>query len=432
MLKIDIRYLLLIGVIFYFFINQTYAQSSISSPYSAFGLGNLVEANNIRNKSMGGLSTGMRDYFTVNFKNPASYTAFDSTSFIFEGGVLGQYVNLKTTEISEEYSSSSMNNLLFGFPVTKWWKSSLGLIPFSQVGYNVNDYDVKENIGTIKYTFEGEGGISEFYWGNAFRLGENLSVGLNASFIFGTLDKTQKVNFPDSAFILSTKTNNSYSVNDIKFDIGAQYHTKIGNENILVIGATYRPQQNLSATRSKLVRSFLGENYGIDNDTDTVSFIDDEKGSIIFPGGFGVGFSFGKGYSWLFGLEYNFDQWENFRNFNLSDTLANSHVFKAGGHYIPDANSFSYFKRVDYRLGAHYTTSNLILHDEQLNGFGITFGIGLPVRSVSVRGSRSMVNIGFEFGRRGTLNNGLIKENYYNVYVGISIFERWFFKRRYK
>lgn len=422
---------MIIGVIFSFAINQSYCQSSISSPYSAFGLGNLVNANNIQNASMGNLSTGMRDHFTVNFQNPASYTAFDSTSFVFEGGVQGQFVNLRTNNINEAYSSSSMNHLLFGFPITNWLKSSFGLIPFSKVGYDVNDYDINETTGTIKYTFNGEGGLSEFYWGNALRLSKNFSIGANANYIFGTIDRIQKINFPDSAFILSTKTNNSYTINDVKFDFGAQYHAKVGESYILVAGATIRPEQSLSAKRTKLVRSFLGENNGVDLDTDTVSFIDGVAGQVVMPMGYSAGISFARDYQWLVGLEYNFDKWEDYRNFTQTDTLSNSHTFRAGGHYIPNPNSFSYFKRVDYRFGAHYTSSNLIMNGEQINRFGITFGIGLPVRNVSVRGSRSMVNIGFEIGSRGTLSNNLIKENYYNVNIGIAIFERWFIKRRY-
>ncbi|MEZ5084494.1 MAG: hypothetical protein R2750_13775 [Bacteroidales bacterium] len=130
-------------------------------------------------------------------------------------------------------------------------------------------------------------------------------------------------------------------------------------------------------------------------------------------------------------MDYIYDQWEDFRNYNVSDSLVNSHLFKAGGHYIPDVNSFSYFKRVDYRIGAHYSLSYLKLRGEQLTDFGITFGMGLPIRSVSIRGSRSMVNLGFEFGSRGTLNKGLIKENYYLLHFGITIYERWFIKRRY-
>jgi hypothetical protein len=86
---------------------------------------------------------------------------------------------------------------------------------------------------------------------------------------------------------------------------------------------------------------------------------------------------------------------------------------------------------MDYRVGVNYSKTNLNLRGNQLDAFGITFGLGFPLRSVAIRGSRSMVNIGCEIGRRGTTENGLIREDYVNIYFGISIYETWFFKRRY-
>ena len=431
MLKINLRKGLVAGILFLISSISVFGQSSIGSPYSSFGLGNLTDDNNDRNRAMGKLGVGMRDYFTINFKNPASYTVFDSTSFLFEGGFKGNYSVLQTADLNEEYFNITLSHILFGFPVTKWWKTSFGLVPYSMVGYQVIDSDVKEDIGRVRYSFEGSGGTSEFYWGNAVQFTDFLSVGFNASYMFGTIEQIQRISFPDSAYIQSSRTNNSFTLNDVKFEFGAQYFTKINNNLDLVLGATYRPKQDLKAKRSSLVNSYLGGSSGIDFDTDTISYIEDEPGIIVFPGGFGVGFSIAHGFSWLFGADYVYDQWEDYRNFNVSDSLVNSHTFKAGGHYIPNSNSFSYFQRVDYRVGFNYSLSNLQLRGEQLNGFGITFGVGLPIRSVMIRGSRSMVNLGFEYGRRGTLVNGLIKEKYYLFNVGITIYERWFIKRRY-
>jgi len=89
-------------------------------------------------------------------------------------------------------------------------------------------------------------------------------------------------------------------------------------------------------------------------------------------------------------------------------------------------------KRIEYRLGGRYYNSYLELKDNQLSGFGITFGFGLPLRSIALKGSKSMINLGAEIGRRGTIENGLIQESYTNLYLGVSIYEFWFFKRRYK
>ena len=416
-------------ILFYF---QSEAQTGISSPYSAFGLGYMNEVNNIGNRSMGGIGIGTRDYFTVNILNPASYTSFDTTSFVFEGGMNGIFTSLKTNTLTEQVATASLSHLLFGFPVTSWWKSSFGLVPFSSVGYNVIDYTTIENIGKVKYEFAGTGGLSRAYWGNAVSLFKSLSIGVNASYVFGSIDRSQSVSFPDSSYIISSLEDNTLSIGDLNFDFGVQYHKEINNKYQLVVGGIFHPTTNLGATRTHLVRSYLGEVGGIKLFRDTIAYSGDEKGIVVDPMGFGIGASFGKNDSWLAGFDYKFDKWSEFKSFDGNDSLTDSHKFAIGAQIIPDYSSTSYLKRIDYRIGAKYYQSYLKLRGQQLNEFGITFGIGLPIRNLTVRGSKSMINLGIEAGKRGTLANGLIQENYVNIYFGIAIYERWFFKNRYQ
>lgn len=430
MLKINLRKGLVFGI-FILISYPIFSQSYISSPYSSFGLGNLIGDNNDRNKAMGGLGVGIRDYFSVNFRNPASYTAFDSTSFLFEASMSGSYMTLQTTDLNENTTNATLSHLVFGFPVTNRWKTSVGLIPYSSVGYRVIDSELKENIGNVLYSFYGEGGYNDFYWGNALQLSKYLSVGFNATYMFGSIERIQKIDFPDSAYILSSRTNSKISISDVKFDFGAQYARQVGKKLNLVVGATYKPQQELKAKRDFIASSFLGGSNGIDFDTDTVNYYNNDPGIVVMPGGFGVGFSISKGFNWLVGVDYINEKWKDYRSFDISDSLVNSNTLKVGGHYIPDPNSFSYYKRVDYRVGFHYSNSQLELRGDQLTDFGITFGMGLPIRSVLIRGSRSMINLGFEYRNRGTLEKGLIKEKYYMFHLGITIYERWFIKRKY-
>ncbi len=380
---------------------------------------------------MGGIGIGTRNNYTINIKNPASYSEFDSISFVFEGAVNGHYVTLKTSDISESYTSATMSHLLFGFPVARWWRSSFGLLPYSETGYNVNDHIHFNNIGNTQYIFEGEGGISQVFWGNSFRPFKSLSLGVNAAYLFGTMDRSQKVTFPDSANLISTIVNNAISVKDIYLEFGTQYHSRLKDID-LVIGATYNPETKLNATRNRMVRTYFGEQFGVPLILDTISIIDNEEGTLTIPEGYGLGFSLGKKERWLIGAEYKFEGWENYKAFGASDSLTNSQTFRFGGNITPNPNSLSYYQRINYRFGAHINQSYLNLRDQQINGFGITFGVGLPVVSNAIRRTRSMVNLGIEAGRRGTITNGLIQENYFNFYVSVSIYEMWFLKRRYQ
>jgi hypothetical protein len=118
-----------------FLINLTlFSQIRIVSPYSRFGIGDLSDNNNAWNLSMGQLGIGIRSPSHVNYANPASFSAFDSVSFVFEGGFSGEFVNLTSDVQNVNRNYASLGYLLFGMPVNRWWKTSLGLVPFSDVG----------------------------------------------------------------------------------------------------------------------------------------------------------------------------------------------------------------------------------------------------------------------------------------------------------
>ena len=69
----------------------------------------------------------------------------------------------------------------------------------------------------------------------------------------------------------------------------------------------------------------------------------------------------------------------------------------------------------------------------QLSEYAFSLGAGFPVGRSYVPGTRtaSMINVGLEYGQRGTIDNGLIKENFIRVRVGFTINDEWFIKRVY-
>jgi hypothetical protein len=407
------------------------AQSGLNSPYSAFGLGQLYHVNNVPNKSMGGISLGTRNNFSVNINNPASYSGFDSTSFVFEGGIAGYSTTLQTHDLRSSNFNVSFSHLLFGFPVASWWRSSIGLVPYSGLGYSVYDREYNNLIGNIRYDFYGEGGLSRFLWGNAFQPFPFLSVGINTSYLFGSIDNIRKITFPDSVGMVNTIINNKIVVNDLNFDFGLQFHSKLNDKIDFVTGITYSPKMNLNAKRDYLMRSYSSVVSGVEVIIDTVRIFEDQAGKVVLPGGFGVGFSVSRQHQWLLGFDYKMNSWSKFSSFGSSDSLVNSQSLHFGGNVIPDRNSLSYFQRIEYRTGVYYGRSYVNFRDEELPEIGITFGTGLPLRGTLLRRTMAMINLGFEVGRMGTLNNGLIRENYFNAFLGISVYEWWFFKRRY-
>lgn len=407
------------------------AQNEIGSPYTAYGLGYLSHPNNFRIKSMGNIGICSREAYNVNIENPASYTAIDTTSFMFEGGMNAKYLSLKAKGIDEESSSANLDHILMGFPITRWWKSSVGLIPYSRVGYNVSSYDYSEDAGNLLYEYQGSGGTSKVNWGNSIQPFKFLSLGVNASYLFGTIERSQKITFPDTLYMIKSKVNNSVSLSDFVFDFGFQYFTRIKKDIKLVVGGIYRPGLEVNARKEYLARTFYIESSGLEKFIDTVA---DEtfKGTVKIPAGLGLGVSLSKPDHWFIGADYKYEDWHSYESFGISDSLTGSHSVALGGRLIPEFMSTNYLNRIDYRFGVRYYETNLKLRDKQISGFGITFGFGLPMRSIAIKGTRSMLNFGFEIGSQGSLEQNLIRENYLNFSIGLTIYEVWFLKKRFK
>lgn len=399
----------------------------INSPYSHFGIGILYPGQTSYNAAMGGIGIGLQGNSFINILNPASYSFFDSTAFLLQGGILVDFINTRTAELSTHSRNAQLGYLLMGFPITRWLKTSLGLTPYSQVGYLIYEDQLQDSIGRITNEYEASGGINRAHLGLAVQPFKNFSVGANASFLFGPLDYKQIVDFPDSAYIYSLRVVNNRFVKDFMFELGAQYAARLSPTLTLTTGLVYELPASLNTKRYLLAETFVPALNNIDNIYDTISYYPDQKGTIELPMAFGGGITIEKTNRWKAGMDVYWQKWEDFRSFGLNDSLDNSLRIAAGGQFIPSASATASFaQRTNYRIGFHYNKTYLKLRENQINEFGLTFGTGLPLKSL-----QSMVNVAVEIGQRGTLNDGLIKENYIRISLGLSIYERWFIRSKF-
>jgi hypothetical protein len=414
---------------FFFFLSCTLIQGQIqiASPYSRFGIGDLSDNNNAWNSSMGEIGIGLRSNYHVNYANPASYTAFDSTSFLFEGGAMATLVTLNSNLQSATRNYATVGYLVFGMPVTKWWKTSLGLLPFSEVGYSVGSIDEVAGIGRIARYYVGSGGINRFYWGNGFKLFKNFSIGINASYLFGSMNREAKAIFPDSIYFINMKENNYVTVSDLYLTYGLQYQFKLKKDIRMTAGAVFSTNTSVGAKTDMITQTFFLGSAGTEYPKDTIVEASGYKGTILIPAMVGLGLSFENPDKWLVGADVKWQNWKKFKAFDRSDSLVNSFQVNAGAELIPNINSYTnYLKRIRYRLGFFYNSSYLQLRGKHLNEYAFSVGFGLPLRGV-----KTMLNIGAQVGTRGTTESSLIKESYFKFIIGFSIYERWFVKRKY-
>lgn len=142
------------------------------------------------------------------------------------------------------------------------------------------------------------------------------------------------------------------------------------------------------------------------------------------------GFGIGESKKWLVGAQIiSASQGDLVNTYNESPRVSyeNAMKYSIGGYFIPNYNSFtSYTKRIVYRAGLKYEQTGLVMDSESIKDRGVSVGFGLPVT-----GSFSNVNLGFEFGKRGTTSGSLIEENYAKISIGLSLNDKWFVKRKF-
>lgn len=418
--------LLYIVFCIFLFTSRGFAQSNISSPYSRYGIGDLSSSGFIQNDALGGAGIGLRSSHGLNIINPASYSAIDTLTFIFEFGIKDKLVLSETASIKEKQHDMNISYLACGFQLAKWWAGSIGLIPYSSVGYKIKELN-NDNDFLKEISYNGSGGLNKFYIGNTFKLHKTFSVGFNASYLFGSIEQAKTVKFLDTTSIyLNFLSQNSISVNDYYLNFGMQYSNEINAKYQYTIGAVFDNKSSIAATRSMLVSRFF--NQGGSGIVDTIVNTQSEKGTIVLPLNYGIGATL-QTPNWLFAADYYHENWTDFRIFNSNDSLANSNACRLGAEFVPDKKALTkYWQKVSYRMGAHFSDTFLKFSskNEQLKDFGVSFGLGLPVKK-----THSLMNVSFEFGQRGTTKKNLMRESYGVISLSFTLSDFWFMKSKF-
>ncbi|MEI6061620.1 MAG: hypothetical protein WCR72_12990 [Bacteroidota bacterium] len=404
------------------------AQVSISSPYSIFGIGNLFGVSSQMNMALGGASTAFSSPYYINPANPASYMAFDTNSFVFDAAFNLRTGTLTTTDQSEKTRFGTLSNLYFGLPITKWWRTSLGIMPYSNVGFNMQGNQVVPNVGKMVTAYKGSGGLNKAYFGSAFSPVKNLSVGVNMAYIFGNIVKQRATTFPDSGTFANTMVKSTARLNKINFDMGLIYRKNLKEGRFYQVGLTFTPKQLLDGDAEKITYSYAYDYAtNLEHPKDTVSYEVSNNGVVTLPTAMGAGIMFGSTNRWFITTDVNYQKWSEFRYLGNNPGLKDNFRVSIGGQFRPSPVDIGkYYERINYRAGFRFEQSYLEIQNTRINDFGVSFGVGLPMKK-----SRSTINIAVEMGTQGTTNNGLIKENYVRFTIGSALQERWFLKRRF-
>jgi hypothetical protein len=409
-------------VVFIFITALSFAQGGTTSPYSFYGIGIQKFKGTAENRAMGGMGV-YSDSIHLNMQNPAGIASLRLINYSVGGS--HKSVNQKSAIESQKTTATSLDYIAVGIPMGKF-AGSFGLIPYSAVGYKLQT--IEET--TITQS-SGEGGLNRAFLTLAYNVTPKLSFGIDTNYNFGNVENT--INSKNDDIELGTREITRSEVLGFSFNFGAMYKTMVTENLELSTSLAYAPGTNFVSENSRELSTIVVLPTGFPIVSESLTF-DEPDTEFTFPSQISVGAGIGMPKRWFIGLEYTSQKNSNFENrdLNLDPSLTNveyvnSSKFKLGGFYIPNYNTIrSYWKRIVYRAGIRYEHSGLKIVGQDINEFGISFGVGLPAGKLF-----SNVNLGFEAGRRGTTDFGLIQENFFNTFLSLSLNDKWFEKRYY-
>ena len=425
---------------------SSYAQQGgTTSPYSFYGIGSLKFKGTVESRSMGGIGI-VADSIHVNLRNPASFGGTNLKVFNEEGrpvtftvGGSHNTEKISTTNTSDNANATTFDYIALSFPVGKLG-IGFGVLPYTSVGYRLEATETFQDTLLLSNRFEGEGGVNKVFFNAGYQLSKNLRVGVDVNYNFGSLQNNAlDLIYDDNGDLLQfqTRERNRSDLSGLNFNIGVLYEPMITEKLKLTSAFRYTPKSTLSSDNERVIETvrvnpltgFVDTSLG---NSIEVNLADDglEKTDLTLPSQWSLGFGIGAPRKWFVGGEYTFVQTSQFNNpiFSADNTsFVDANTIAFGGYFIPDYTSFnSYWKRIVYRAGARFEESGLVINNEPINEFGISFGVGLPVGRLF-----SNANIGFEIGKRGTTNQNLVEENFVNFQLSLSLNDRWFVKRKY-
>jgi hypothetical protein len=414
----------------------SFSQSSTNSPYSRYGIGDLQSGSFTNTIPMGGLYHAIQNDSTapyyINASNPASHATVRLT--VFDIGYKHNTTELFTHQARFRSGQSILSNLSLAFPVAKWWGASFGLIPYSSIGYKIRDTARVDSIGKISFAYEGEGGINQVYFGNGFRY-KRLYAGVNVSYLFGNLTYTSRDSFAAASTFYNTKYYKDSRISDFNYTFGLQYNYALKKNWQLIVGTTGTLATRIAVKKTEFAATYKVD-AGVENLRDTVLYKHGIKDTITLPLSVGTGIVLKKTDRWIIGFDYSVQNWAAAKPSRPNSYLKNSTRLALGAQYIPNKSAGvkdPYYKKIFYRMGIRYADSYVELKNTTIKDYALCMGAGFPLRKYRVGEmySQSIVNVGLEYGTKGTTEQGLIREKYFNIVVGITLNDRWFIKRKY-
>lgn len=405
------------------------AQGGTKSPYSQFGIGTLSDQSQSMGRGMNGVGYGLRQSNMVNTLNPASYSSVDSLTMLFDMGLSGQMTHFEEGSTKRNASIANFEYVVGSFRAWKNVGMSFGVLPFSNVGYNYQTTTKDMTTGTLVENYAGNGGTNQVFLGVGVRPFKPLSLGVNVSYFWGTIDRS--VSPVSSAASNTLKKTYSTTINSYKLDIGAQWTQPIGKQDCLTLGAVFGLGHNLNNRADMTVVST--NSVSSLNDTTKFSVSD----AMALPMTFGAGLSYNHAGKLTLAADYTLEKWGDVKSpaynaahnsYELQRGLLEDRMkVNVGIDWLPRPvyQGSKFLQLIHYRLGAGFATPYYNINGKDgPRELSISAGFGIPI--INYHNNRSLLNISGQWVRSAA--DGFITENTFRINIGITFNERWFMK----
>ncbi len=405
-----------------------FAQEAIqtNSPYSRYGFGTLTDQSGSNSKAMGGIGYALRNGFHVNPANPASYSAVDSLTFIFDLGMTLQNANFTENNIKTNAKNSTLDHVAMQFRLWKRMGMTVGFVPYSYVGYSfqtshsLKDKTSDATVDTYS-TYAGNGGLQQILVGFGYRMFDNLSIGVNGAYLYGDINHVNQTMFSNANAYRSVRRN-EISVNDYKLDFGLQYTLKVNKNDKVTLGAVYGLGHEMNSKGRRFDEIWSTSSSVLTSSGDSI------KNGFELPQTIGVGLTYVHNEKLTIGVDFTLQKWANTKFFGEEGKMTDRKKLSIGMEYVPDRLGRGYLKRINYRAGAFYSEPYTKIDGRDgAKEYGVSAGIGLPLHLYYCK---SYLSISGQYVHVAPKVSGMLKENYLRINIGMTFNEPWFMKRR--
>lgn len=423
-----------------------FAQNGFNMPYSQFGigLGNLPYSVPVVGR-LGGVSYTVSGNNFINPFNPASYGSIVRESFVFD---MGSNLTMTRLQSNNEHANDADGNicqLMFGFPLTKWWKMAGGLLPYSEVDYEAVSQSTYGNNSTVKNVYDGTGGTSMVFLGSAFNIldnnkGRRLQAGFNIDLLIGRIQRALSYSFQgiDTTHYMDKRRYKETKLANLIFDLGAQYWEPLGEHYTLGVGLTYKPYRKMNIDDHVLIYTYHASDQSlVDTIFPAVGQSSTITSTLELDHTFGIGLSLARNNRWMVAADATFSGWSGMKytegmtppvfgesNLDYGPYSRYALAFEKTG----DMDASSYWGRISWSAGVNMENGAMRLiingRNEVVDSWGVGLGATLPMRK-----GRSLLTL--SLGYRSFGNKNLLQRESLTFGIAVSSCERWFVKRKY-